>query len=408
MFYIDSNLILPDIDFFKQVIKSTMRDGINTYKLDDMISKVYEKKIEAREVLKKRYHIDNPNSSIEVLNYIYKHANEEIEKECYDEEKGKWTSNKSALIPLSLKGYEFATYLLQYRKMKKYEDTLESFHNLKKSAIDGLVRPKVSFGKTNRANYSEPALMNIPKELLWSIIAPRNEGNRLVSIDIKNQEPLIMINMLGIEELKNKFTSKEGLYAAIFRDIFGRPCDSIERAEIKIAWNALTYGATLFGIRNMCKHIDGELVYRYFNNFKEYKNYKYKCLALAKKNVNSARTVFGTLLYADEVGSKLKRVLMDIPIQGTGTDILAILIEHFYKEIEWRGLEDYVQFYFSRHDELILECDSEWIDYEGEEQVLSILEDIFQHQVDDWEPFDIRIDFIERGNYLDTIEDEWE
>lgn len=302
---------------------------------------------------------------------------------------GKWTTNKEAMAMLALKGHQSAVDIMTYRKAKNYAETVTKF----KGAVagDGRVHPKMSIGKTNRIEYSNPALMNIPKQLLWDIIGPRTEGNMLVSVDIKNQEPWIMINMLGIERLRALAEADGDLYESVFEDIFGKIPEPIERKELKQAWNAMSYGATKYGVRAICRNIDGDAVYDYFSKIKEFKQYKAEKTRLAKAGVQLAETYFGTELEANEYGSKLKRVLMDIPIQGTGSDILALLVSHFDEEMSDRGLTDKILLYFTRKDELVIEVDRAYVDEVGKDKVFEILADVFEHRIDDWAPFKVKI-----------------
>ena len=47
--------------------------------------------------------------------------------------------------------------------------------------------------------------------------------------------------------------------------------------------------------------------------------------------------------------------------------------------------------YYTRHDELIIEVNGEWLKEVGAETVESILKDMLEHQVDDWIPFKIEV-----------------
>jgi len=364
------------------------------------VSRLYKTFIESQQAtiknLKSLYGISNPNSSAQVIEFFQSIADENIIDACVVD--GKWTSNKDAMNMLVEKGYNEAVDILMYRRIKKYAESVKSIIDAMNK--DGRIRPTVSLGKTNRINYKEPALMNIPKPLLWHIIAPRNAGNILFSVDIKQQEPWILCNMLGIEELKEIFRSGEDLYEAIFMRIFKRKCTKLERNEIKTSWNAMSYGASIHGIKKICRNIDAKEVYGYFNSLREFKDYKNKCFGLAKKNVQKVETYFGTEIYADEYGSRLQRVLMDIPIQGTGADILALLIQHFDEEVEDRSIENEMELYFTRHDELIIEVDMDYVEECGEQEVVDILSDIFEHQIDDWDNFMVHIERVEPAEII--------
>lgn len=469
MYIIDSSIDMPDIAYMEKRIKEEMKEGVAVNDLSLLRSRFATNSANALSIMQSKYGIVNPNSSKQVIDYYLTEMQKEIReitvkypglsfmsartlcdiaadmKDRYIKEvtvekcleyadfqdftpsllenvakvlqeimelelfkamrrEGKWTTSGDAMKPLALLGREDSADLLTYRKNKKYSETIETFMSAK--CADGRIHPTVSLGITNRINYSGPALMNIPKDLLWNVIGPRTPGNMLVSIDIKNQEPWIMINMLGIEKLKAMLDNKGKLYETVFEDIFGTQPTPIERKEFKTLWNALTYGMSIKGAEMSCTHIDGKKVYKYFNSFPEYKAYKSRCNALAKKQVQLSKTYFDTEVYANTYGPKLSRVLMDIGIQGTGADILSLLIKHFDIEVEHRGLQDVFTFYFSRHDETIIEVDKDYVEEVGKDNVIETLRDIFEHRIDDWEPFQVEIkevgnSEIEIDNYYD-------
>lgn len=506
MYKINSKVDKPDINYMKQRINDMMRRGIKVGDIESRYNeyKGLQDKI-GNDILHK-YGIMNVNSTKQIVSYMESLQSAEVYEICCIE--GKWTSNKDALKDLELLGYEFARDIMNFRKAKKYAEACKSLLDTMDS--NRLVHPDVSFGKTNRVNYSGPALMNIPKELLWHLIHPSETGNVLISADIKNQEPSILINLLGAKEFKDALTDPRGLYESLFSksfefkaklnvwvvphnsdrngvwtsvqmaekqtippiyyspykpltdsffvnglkvlgidscntvtDLGKEPvypnkvtvyleggeslemdvtfdkidkkllnkvgvyeltgtikgvdleCTGIVRKEFKTAWNAMTYGASEFGIKKMCKHIDGKSIYRYFSKIEEFKKYRQKCTKLADAGIQTIRTFFGTELYANEFNPKvLRRVLMDLPIQGTGSDILALLIKHFDAEVVRRGLKDKLWIYYTRHDELILEASKECVEELGIEEIKSIVQDILEHQIDDWTPFKIEVKHI--------------
>ena len=167
-----------------------------------------------------------------------------------------------------------------------------------------------------------------------------------------------------------------------------------ERKEFKTSWLAISYGASIFGIQHACKTIDGKHVYNYITKINELKEYRDKIDKLARKETNVIGTVFGTRLYAGDFDNwkKLKRVLLDLPVQGTGSDILSLLIKRFYDYSKEYGLEDKVSLYYTRHDELIIEVSKDWLDSVGKEVVENTLRDMLEHQVDNWTPFQVEVE----------------
>lgn len=518
MYNIDSKVDKPDIQYMLDQVNKMMDRGIKVTNARKIYNNYKSKQDELTDIIREEYGIQNPNSPPQVVGYLKSLENDEVYDECFLD--GKWTTKKDSLKALEELGYQFATDLLQYRQAKKYAESCKTL--IDHMDENNLIRPKISLGKTNRVNYSEPPLMNIPKKLLWSLISPSKPTNKLFAADIKNQEPSIMINLLNIEQFKDALTDPKGLYETLFEKPFslkikmnlwvvppntdrngvwepaelatkeGIPpiyyspsrlnadayyldgekavavealntvvdiggevelpteivvhldngdiirkevdmgkidakklsktglyeiegtikgvdvqCKGIVRDEFKVAWNAMTYGASSFGINKMCKHIDGKTVYKYFSGIKEFKQYRKQCTDLANKGIQNIRTYFGTLLYANESNPKaLKRVLMDLPIQGTGSDILSMLIKHFNEETESRGLSDKMWIYYTRHDELIIEVDGEYLETVGEDSVKETLRDILEHKVDNWEPFKLEIDQVDDSNLALHLEDD--
>lgn len=521
MYKINTSVDKPDIAYMKEEIERLMERGLRLGNLDE-IEKYY---IAARDSLtqeiKDKYGIENPNSPKQIKEYLEKLSAEiplteknDVIEVCYNN--GKWTTNKEAMLTLSEMGYSIGRDIIDYRHVKKYAESVAS---VKKYADkDGLIHPRVTLGKTNRINYSDPGIMTIPKKLLWHIIAPYNEDATLYSIDIKNQEPSILINIVNEDVLKYALESEEGLYETMFKEVLKpqvtltvlidtlkenriysieelkrlpqvdpvsylpvRPnCNSIyyndervvaiesvcqggeygvepiypktvtietetgtayelevewekvksnkrkndytlkgdikgceirinksERNEFKVAWLAMTYGASAYGIEKMCKRINGKTVYDYISNLENMKKYRSMCNKLARNGQQYIKTIFGTVLHADETEpNKLKRILLDLPIQGTGADVLSLLIKHFNQEVVDRGLEGSLSLYYTRHDELIVEVSNSWIREMGIEEVEKTLRDIMEHQINDWTPFKVEIEQVEKGDLGIEIEDD--
>ena len=513
MYHIDSKSDKPDIKYLSKRVNEMMARGIAVAQLQVRYSKFIGERDFIATDIQNCYGISNPNSSQQIAKYLASLEDSIVYDVCFIN--GKWTSNKESMAKLAELGYQFAIDILQYRKAKKYAESIKSMSDAISS--DGRVHPIVSLSKTNRINYSSPALMNIPKPLLWHMIKPLNNDNILISADIKNQEPNILINMLNAEELKPALTAEEGLYENLFSQPF-KPtatlniiaipgykegimpnselanmdgidpcfytpklppvstcyyngervryidvtnvvvtpgneveipnkilietidekqhmvdvewesydgkrlntpgyvtitgflpgievrCEGVARNEFKIAWNAMTYGASSFGIDQMCKNIDGKAVYKYFSKIKAFSDYRKACTKLANNGIQTISTYFGTGLFAGEAdSSKLKRVLLDLPVQGTASDILSLLIKHADKEIESRGLTDKLYIYYTRHDEIIFEVDREWADFIGMEEVKGMILDIVEHQVDDWVPFKVEVKEVKADRlYIDT------
>lgn len=509
MYHIDLKTDKPDITMMMSIMQEKMHRGVRVAdckKIRDYFSNLRDT---LASNFAEEYGISNPNSHVQVKGYIKAMSlrtdgdkRNDIVEICYDDETGKWRTDAEAMTQLADIGYEFAQDLLDYRQAKKNAETFESI--LKYIDENGLIHPEVTLGKTNRLNYSNPGLMTIKKKLMWNVLAPFNEGDTLFSVDVKNQEPSILLNMTGDEELKDVLRSDEGLYETLYKRCFspkavanvlvdvldedrqytygelrelgtvspamytavkpmisgytykgkkvveietvcvgcsqgaepklpktvsiGLEDGSIEtvevvwetvnkrkstdytvlgdlkgieieiskqeRKEFKSSYLAISYGASIKGIERLCHTIDGKWVYKYVTGIKALKEYRAKIKKLAKEGTTTIGTIFGTPIFS-EVESydkkRLERVLLDLPIQGSGADILSLLIKHFYEYIKENSLTDKMDIYFTRHDELIIEVDKEFLASAGEDKVKGILKEIFEHQINDWVPFKVEI-----------------
>jgi len=396
MYYINTD-DLPNHEFAHGIIGESLERGIrisrNIYELRSEI--VNKLKISLQNL--RDNNIENPNSNTQIKDRFNKIIKAEHIEYTMDYS-NKQTFNKSTLEDLRDLGYDLASNMIEYRKYKKMIEAMDTL--IDNMDNDNLIHPELSIGKTNRMNYLNPALMNIPKEILWEVIESYNCDNVLYSVDIKQQEPWILINALEINNLKNLLNTDSDFYEALYEYLFdGETPNSWQRKEIKTIWNAMAYGASYETIKKMCKHMDGEFVYKYFMGIPEYKKYKGRAFGLAKKKVQKIKTFFGTELYAAEWNQgSLARVLMDLPIQGTGSDILALLIGRFIDSTYQEGLDELLSIYFTRHDELIIEASRE---IDGE-VVTQYLKDNFEHTINDWEPFNVKISEISNNSIIEV------
>ena len=516
MYHINSKVDKPDTSYLLNQVRLMMKRGIKVGNLKELYNLCLEDQYDYAKDIQTKYGIINPNSSMQVIGYLDSMNDPNVVEACVIN--GKWTSNKASLQILESMGYEIGADLIRYRTAKKYADSIKSMMDVTDSK--GFIHPEVTLTKTNRISYKNPAIMNIPKALLWGAVVPTQPGNVLISADIKNQEPNIMINMNNIKSLKPALDSDEGLYEAIFSQIpvYGRmnlifdnketpgildneelrlrgiqpifytpkpapfggimvhghevrlidvinfvspigvvptyptkiwvvaannceyevdivfnvdldkpankkkflnggiievdgiitgvtvKCEGNVRKDFKRAWNAMTYGASKLGVRQMCHHIDGDTIYDYFTKIPELKVYRDQCTKLANAGIQNIKTYFGTELYANEYNTKvLKRVLLDLPIQGTAADILSLLVKHFNEEVAKRGYASQLSIYYTRHDELIIEAGKDMLDDIGLAGVIAEIRDIVEHQVDDWTPFKLEVGPVESLSISDII-----
>lgn len=512
MYKINTNVDKPDIIWMKEKVQELMDRGIKIKDCTDLLNMYKDDMERTKEVIITKYGIKNPNSNPQLQEYLKFESNKvgygevnDILNNCYDERSNKWTTEAAALCKLAELGYEFASDILDYRHAKKYFDSINGIVKARDS--EGFVHPSISLAKTNRINYKEPGIMTIPKELLWDVVGEIHEGNSVFSIDIKNQEPHILISATGANDLKDALESEDGVYETVFRKCFqpiaianvlfdtfnenrvykvseiekvgfvspamyfpakpfikdtyynggrvkaieticigsekgvkiqnilpskvsietengniydvdvewkldgkeskkgtdyavtglliGMTIDigEVERKEFKTAWNALTYGGSIQIATEICKHIDASQTYHYLTKIEQIKNYNKMIEQKARAGERFINTIFGTCLDAgwSKNWRELKRTLLDIPIQGTGADILALLLKRFYDYTKENNLDKYFELVYTRNDELVIEIDKGYMENTDIKEIEHILRDMLEHQINDWVPFKIEI-----------------
>ena len=395
MLWLKSETDRPDFEWFKTFLDNRSHEGIRVERPVEKEKEAAQLANEAAKALLDECGIENPNSPKQIVSYMESLCDSDVFECCADPRTGKLSSAADGIATLAEIGHKWAMQLLKYRGNNSILKAVTSVMSC--ADVNGLIHPDISFQKTNRISYTSPALMNINKEILWYTVKPMKAGNYLWSADIKNQEPWILAHLTGatkLIELAEKAKAQNcSLYKAVYADIFGHEIESEDAyTEMKTAWNMLTYGGTLQGLLQRCKIVDGEKIYRYFNAIKELKDYRGRTFGLAKKGINTVNTVFGTPVYTDATGGHLQRSLMDIPVQGTGADILCMLVKHVTTTLEDEGLSDYIKVYFTRHDEIIFEVDKEWQNMQGDVAVAGEILYLTRHRIDNWVEFGVDVE----------------
>lgn len=411
MLQINTETDKPPLKNLYYTIDTLCREGFRIADVPELRKAISDDVEASKYNLQNNYNIQNPNSPAQVVSALKSLNNSRVDAICtvvekkknkktgQTEEVVKYSSNSKCLMQLSELGFNIADQLRVYRKASKYLGYIDKLTSLKDA--DGRVYPEASLGKTGRINYTNPDLMNIPKKIIWNLLLPPNDNMVLFSIDIKNQEPWILFNSLGITNLVNYIDScgDIGLYISMFQLWFGDAPNLEELIEFKVSWNALTYGCTKKLVLDTCKTIDGEVVYQKFKAIKELTQYSKECNAKGFANVRKTYTLFGREIECDGAkGLQLAKQHMDLRIQGTGVDILAFLVLHLQKKVREEGLEEMIKIVLTRHDEVVVGVDTYLLEEYGREWVMDFLRECFEHRINDWVPFRVTIKQVETMN----------
>lgn len=462
MFIINSKLQKPNHELALKHAQAWCDRGFRFNR--EAWSEITETANEKREQLIK-YGLKKPDSPKQVEWFLRSFNSLEIAAFMYDLKKGGWDLTVDALCEVADKftGIPEIQTLYEYREAMA---TARSFQTLEKHLKGGdMVHPKAKTTSTNRIMFVEPFLSGLPKHC--KPFAPNNEGSILLSVDVKAQEPNIIVNWFGSPNLKAVASTETDIYAGVAKaafiprvkliestgksvtpvhqgvawtwgtgdtllhienihqsSILGTPktavgvfesglrrelpikwgnedkkagivgeldlTDEIKenmtfsllhgaRDEVKEVWNLLAYGGSLGSAKAHCSILDGDALVDHLK----------KELRVSSKNENgdTQETYFGTSILSDK---RLNyRSVRNRMIQGTGADLMALLIERFYSQARPEG----VDIYLTRYDELVIEVPWAFFNSCGEDAgVKEYFTEVFEHQVDDFTPFKVSID----------------
>lgn len=280
--------------------------------------------------------------------------------------------------------------LSRYMKLSGRLRILKALYN--HLTDDGYIYPSVILTKSNRVMYKAPSILNIPKDIIWDIISTSDDKYALYSVDINTQEPKLMFNITNKD-----FLSKVGetdVYKYIYKECIGKECNEFERSDVKRLINLLNYDGTKASAIKSCNVLSEDIInkiIKYYNSECKFKEFSRYCSRLASNKVTTITNLLGTKLEVSGDIKARKRTIQNLYVQSLGADIIALLVKNFVNELEKRGLDKYIRLYFARVDEFIIEVDKNIIDGQN---IKELFLDLFEHQVDDWVPFNVSIDRI--------------
>jgi DNA polymerase-1 len=281
------------------------------------------------------------------------------------------------LEDLSLKGFEIASYLLEWRKISKLKSTYSDSLMLH---INGLTdRVHTSFNlagtSTGRLSSSDPNLQNIPirdaegKKIREAFIA--KEGAKLLSLDYNQIELRLLAHIADVKGLKDAFKNNIDIHSSTASQIFRTSLENVDgslRRKAKAINFGIIYGISAFGLSKNLKISRSEaqeFIDNYFKQFPEIREYMTTTVEMAKKS-GFVKTLFNRKIRLPNIGIKgqaggfAERAAINAPIQGSASDIIKramIKIHEFLKNSELDA-----DLLLQVHDELIFETKDETID----------------------------------------------
>ncbi len=341
--------------------------------LSDLDNRLTERIAEAeRAVYEAVGHQIKIGSPLELSNVLF----EELHLPKTRKTKTGYTTDADALEPLR-EVHPVVNAVLEWRELTKikstYVDTLPHQVNPRTGRVHSVFSQVTA--ATGRLSSNDPNLQNIPVRteignLVRRAFVARDCGEDpvLLSADYSQIELRVLAHISGDTELRRAFAEKKDIHTATASRVFKKPESEVtrdDRNRAKVFNFGVLYGLTAFGLstREGIPRDEAEaFISAYFEAYPQVAEWRDQTI-VESRDRGYAETLTGRRRYIPDLraGNRnlrqaAERIAMNMPIQGTASDIIKIAMNLIDAElIEKRAAGRKARMVLQVHDELIFE-----------------------------------------------------
>jgi DNA polymerase-1 len=300
---------------------------------------------------------------------------------------GRISTSKAVLEELA-QTFELPRLIIDYRELDKlksvYTDALP--HQI---AADGRIHCQLNqtVAATGRLSSSDPNLQNIPirtdlgRRIRRAFVAEK--GNKIISADYSQLELRLLAHITQDPVMLEAFQKGEDIHARTARLVFGAKTDEElkeARRFAKIVNFAIAYAIEPWGLSQrvgISRQEAKKVIADYYNTYKGVRRYMEEVPVRAREH-GYVRSIYGRIRPLPGIADRnanirkaAEREAINMPIQGTASDIVKIAMLHVDEEFKRAGLK--AQMLMQVHDELLVEV--------PESEVESVTE-ILRHEME--------------------------
>jgi DNA polymerase-1 len=289
---------------------------------------------------------------------------------------GRISTSKAVLEELA-QTYELPRLIIDYRELDKlksvYTDALP--HQI---AGDGRIHCHLNqtVAATGRLSSSDPNLQNIPirsdlgRRIRRAFIAEK--GSKIISADYSQLELRLLAHITQDPVMLEAFQKGEDIHARTARLVFGAKTDhelKEARRFAKIVNFAIAYAIEPWGLSQrvgISRQEAKKVIEDYYNTYKGVRRYMEEVPLRAREH-GYVRSIYGRIRPLPGISDRnanirkaAEREAINMPIQGTASDIVKIAMLHVAEEFERRGLKS--RLLMQVHDELLVEAPEQEVD----------------------------------------------
>jgi DNA polymerase-1 len=283
---------------------------------------------------------------------------------------GRISTSKAVLEELA-QTFELPRLIIDYRELDKlksvYTDALP--HQI---AADGRIHCLLNqtVAATGRLSSSEPNLQNIPirtelgRRIRRSFVAEK--GNKIISADYSQLELRLLAHITQDPVMLEAFQNGEDIHARTARLVFGAKTDEElkeARRFAKIVNFAIAYAIEPWGLSQrvgISRQEAKKVIEDYYNTYKGVRRYMEEVPLRAREH-GYVRSIYGRIRPLPGISDRnanirkaAEREAINMPIQGTASDIVKIAMLRVDEEFKREGIE--AQLLMQVHDELLVEA----------------------------------------------------
>jgi DNA polymerase-1 len=295
---------------------------------------------------------------------------------------GRVSTSKAVLEELA-QTFELPRMIIDYRELDKlksvYTDALP--HQI---AADGRIHCQLNqtVAATGRLSSSDPNLQNIPirsdlgRRIRRAFVAEK--GNKIISADYSQLELRLLAHITQDPVMLEAFQKGEDIHARTARLVFGaRTDEELKEARrfAKIVNFAIAYAIEPWGLSQrvgISRQEAKKVIEDYYNTYKGVRRYMEEVPIRAREH-GYVRSIYGRIRPLPGIGDRnanirkaAEREAINMPIQGTASDIVKIAMLRVDEEFKRAGLE--ARMLMQVHDELLVEVPEKEV-----EKVIQIL-----------------------------------
>ncbi|MGE3961481.1 MAG: DNA polymerase I [Dehalococcoidia bacterium] len=287
-----------------------------------------------------------------------------------------YTTDADALEPLRT-AHPVVDAILQWRELTKikstYVDTLPQQVNPLTHRVHTVFNQVTA--ATGRLSSNDPNLQNIPVrsdvgQLVRRAFVARDCGDDpvLLSVDYSQIELRVLAHISEDAELRRAFLARKDIHRATAANVFKKPESEVtaeDRRRAKVFNFGVLYGLTAFGMstREGIPRDEAEaFIHAYFEAYPKVQEWRERTVEEARER-GYAETLLGRRRYMPDLKSSnrvvrqaAERIAINMPIQGTASDIIKLAMNRIDAEmLERRAQGKFARMLLQVHDELIFE-----------------------------------------------------